>query len=273
MIESLHRTIFQAIVVGVLLLAGSSLEAAFVSLDDFQSLTPGGLSGQNGWTASDAIQVANDPADASNQVMSIAVHTVDPTSAVYARKAASLPNNNTGTMFFRMRRTANMNAFAGWSDVAVPSSYPNYENQVGTEDTINSSGKVIVRSGGSPTQVGLFDIDTWYNVWIVSDNSSDTYQVYLEGGDWQTQTALVHGVNDNPDFAYRNSAASNDLTQFFTLSVVPAGKFFFLDDIYIDATGANLSSPLVTPVPEPSALVLVGLGILMGVCGRRRTRG
>ena len=90
--------------------AGAS---GFTLIDNFDSLNPTAIDGQNDWTATDSrIAVGIDPENVENQILKLDGDNVQ------AYKPLDLPNGDTGTLFFRMRRDGLTDAAAGAADVS-----------------------------------------------------------------------------------------------------------------------------------------------------------
>jgi hypothetical protein len=108
-------------------------------------------------------------------------------------------------------------------------------------------------ANGSSTEI--YDVlttlvpGTWYNIWVLVDNSSELYQVWLNsdpGGDAQAGDQLSNDAADTL-FGFR-TAPGTDLENFFIKTGggdSPANGRFYLDDIYLETTDdVNLSNPL-----------------------------
>lgn len=206
--------------------------SGFTLLDNFDGLNSGALDGQGGWATSAAtVTVANDPADAENQVMS---HFG---TNVRAWKALTIPNGETATVFYRMRREGSIDASFGTSDMASPSTaYSDFETQLNTQN----SDVLNVRDAGSFDPVDTFADNTWYDVWMVIDNASDTFEVYLKGGALTERTLLDNGAQTV--FGFRNGSASNAIQTFFARTGSTSPGSLLIDDIY-SSDGENFSNP------------------------------
>jgi len=100
--------------------------------------------------------------------------------------------------------------------------------------------------------------DEWYQIWYVSDHVNNAFKVYAQGGtEFPTQT-LVYPDPDtdtHPPIGWsaERSPSLESLKTFLMYSsagsqTTPKGlDFMFIDDIYVDNTGENLSSPTGGP--------------------------
>jgi hypothetical protein len=214
---------------------------SFQRLDDFESLTVGSLDSQNGWTtSSSSVAVAADPVDPTNQVLRL----TSTNQVVY--KPLLISNANTAsTLFFRMRRDGQTNFSAGTSDIATPTTnFADYETQLNLQDGTGTSTPVDqlnVRDGGTFRALDTWLDNTWYDVWMVVNNASNTYQVFMQGGNLAEQTQLDAGALTT--FGFRNGAAANPLVQFLLRTGNNHIGASYVDDIYLDTTGVNLDLP------------------------------
>lgn len=165
----------------------------------------------------------------------------------------SIVNADTATTVYMrvMTETSTNDGSFGLSDIAVPTTWGDFEVQVAL---IN--GGLNARNGGGVVPLNMtFTVGAWYNVWMVIDNSTDTYDVYATSSGDATGLAPLA---DN--FVFRNSGAglvANDLITFMTLANTrAAAEPFRIDDIHI-TSGVNLT------IPEPATLVLLSLGGLL----------
>lgn len=238
----------------------------FKPVDTFEHLNLGVLHNQNLWNSnSNTTTVALDPTNSANKVMKI--------SSGFMNAFRSIPeikNCETGTLYFRILRSGLVNESIGLSDVNEPAEYSDYENQINMQ---NSSDNLNGRSGDSFLHLDNIANNSWYCVWMVTNNPQDTYKIYLQGNGGNSPKMLTSGSLS--DFSYRNNAASNPLTSFFIKQNNSAGTFY-IDDIYIHQNEINLnhpasvinsksgedvdnSSPLDDPIVESIPLSEVGI--------------
>jgi len=251
--------------------AAATSHAALVLVEDFDGGTVGNALGtadngntwQTGASAGNATY-QNDPAGGSN-----VVGAFDGTDGLPLEKyldIADIANNTNGTLFYRFYAptgagTDAFNHAFGLSDVATPNSFGSFET---TQQVAGTTPDLTARNGGGYDDVGDVTKDTWYNLWMVVDNTADTYDMYVNTG---TGGALAGDLVAN-DAAFRNGTSSALTTIFFrTGATITTGLDVYYDDIYIDTTGVNLANP----IPEPSTYALLaGLATLGLVAWRRR---
>ncbi|MEM8860180.1 MAG: hypothetical protein AAGD96_17755, partial [Chloroflexota bacterium] len=214
-------------------------------LDDFESLSDGSINNKNGWSADSQIVVENDPAG-NGKTLKLSGQDN------YAAKSLpeALDNNQSGTLYFRMRRSGLADAFSGLSDVSSPAIFDHFETQLGAQSA--AAGSFVARNGSNfSTLINNFDANTWYCVWLETDNSANKYTVYVQGGDFGNRSQIGSGIN------FRNGT-SNPLGTFFARTGVDGGQLY-IDDIYVDVSGTNPSKPSgncpAVDEPDPPASV------------------
>lgn len=232
----------------------------FILVDDMEGL--------DNWTATvdgGSAGIVADPANTSNNVFSIQNSNTQKDSARLV--IPDIANNTTGTLFFRMRSTSvggagaeKVDWVAGSSDMADSDDWGDYEGYIRlAEDITPGDIDVDVRNGGSFSEVGPAAPDTWYNVWLVLDNTNDETDVYFNTG---TADATSAGTESFTSAGFRNGTA-NPLIRLMVVNN-ENGTTGYIDDVYIDTSGENLTNP--TAVPEPSTLLLGALALL-GLAG------
>jgi hypothetical protein len=104
---------------------------------------------------------------------------------------------------------------------------------------------------GANARIWAPALDTWYHTWMVIDLEANTYDLYIQGGEYAEQTMVAENMlfKDQPAAP---GALTNPLTHMFVFAIVgnltsPRGVDpFYLDDIYIDYSGENLSLPTMS---------------------------
>lgn len=262
--KKIHHLTTTTALFGILgALTTASSHAAFVLLDNME--------GGNNWSAFDGTPgtIVTDPANSGNNVFSIGYGTNVNNSDSYLSLGSGIAHNTTGTLFLRVRTTANEGAFDwvfGTTHVANPGASGTtgaWNSYVGY-GVMNSSGgtdtEMAVRDGTGFDFFGPASPDTWYNVWFVLDNENKETTMYYNTGfgtpatDASTLSATGGFRNVNTDdlinLWVRNNSASTT---------------GYIDDVYLDTTGINLTNP----IPEPSTAMIGGLGLL-ALLRRRR---
>ena len=242
-------------------LAGTA-PASFVLIDDYESY----LSGANGTTATPA-WTQGWPAGGANAGTTTvgadagsgqAIHYAHGGSGGqinYSSVGTVAAEGTTGTIFFQsyLDATGSDTLFAfGRSGLGA-------YGDLGVLFRVPSDLIVEVYNGGYANTTTTIAADTLYNFWVVIDNAVNTTSLYFSAGGFGETPALIQS-----GFAFRNSTAG-DINTFYLGT--NSGSVGFIDNIYIDSTGANLTNPL--PVPEPSIALLGGLDML-GLIRRRR---
>jgi hypothetical protein len=261
------------VILPLLFLSAGSSFGAFVLVDNFNNLTPGPLNGQNGWVSGSLWSVVASPTGGDGNAAA-GLFSTSTTTGAYKLLSPVIDNANTAaTLFFRLRREGAVNTSSGLSDDPTGSLFGSFEAQLNSQST----DVFNVRDGGAfdPLGAGSFANSAWYNVWMVVNNSTDTYQLWLDTGNFgNPSTALTHVPDPNGGagdftFGFRNGGpAANPLNAvlFAIGSDANSNGTLYVDDIYVDVAGQNLTNP----VPEPTVAALIPAVALVGVVRRRR---
>jgi len=221
---------------------------------DFELLTPGQISGQDGWAGGTSARVVREYNRGGNKVLRLAGANVE----LYRDLGAlQVPNGQTATLFFRfLAGSSAANHGIGFSDVSTPDEWGDYEStSLVFEDGANV--KVRGRKGGAYVDLTLdggangLTPGTWYDVWMVVDNSADVTDFYIEGGDITTQRKV------GDDLGFRNGTASNPMRTFF-LNVGSGGQVVLIDDVHVSA-GEVLTAPSARPARQLDLDGLAGM--------------
>ncbi|MFP4156836.1 MAG: immunoglobulin domain-containing protein [Opitutales bacterium] len=176
-------------------------------VEDFQDLTPGDLTGQNGWTGADSTQVVEDPTDASNQVMRFA-----PGSNDKAEKDLDpgIADSGVSTLYLRMY---------------VPEGDRKVNQQLRLSDNGNLRLKIDSTFDDQPADTLLQRFytgendnqeidpvvgrDQWVQLWIVFDYAQQRGEVYLQReSDDQPVFASVQEDMDPANYFFGEKAVS-----------------------------------------------------------------
>lgn len=207
----------------------------FQLVERFDALGQGAIHGKGGWSAIGNASVADDPNQNGNAVLQLAGGN----AAAHKALPAPLAQGELGTLHFRLRRDGAVDGFGGLSDEAAPTDFAAFETQFGAQET--APDQFRARDGANFASLNsAFANRTWYCIWLVMNNSADTYEVYVRGGDLRQVTQLEGGGKGQ--FAFRNGGA-NPLTTFLALTGSSGSQHLYIDDIYIDTAQMNLGAP------------------------------
>jgi len=158
---------------------------------------------------------------------------------------AWVPEGATRTMFIRFRASNNATDHSfGLTNVDAPTTWNDFRTQVALV-----GGTIRARSGSSTVTLSNIDYgwgQPFYNVWVVIDNASDTYHVYMTQGEADATEA---DRLTTTAFSFR-SASTEDLDTFFFFSNNNDQRIWY-DDLHI-LEGAVLTNPLRYTAHNPS---------------------
>lgn len=237
------------------------IQAAFVPIEDFEGLTTGGINGQGGWVSTGETVVL-DPLDATNQVLQLG--NAGSETSLALNVSDRIQDASLATLFFRFQIVSdktNSHSFFGLSDVTTPgaNNFDDFEVQTGFSTGVGATnGDLVIRDGGD-TFTGeqqSFSAGSWYSAFVVVDTTLDSWSMYVEGQGFASQTQLTFD-SGSTDALFRNPASTNPLVSLYFRNGANtnSGGEVLIDDLQIDLAGENL----VSPVPEPGTLALVGL--------------
>jgi len=225
---------------------------------------PGNVNGQNGWHAGASSNVVADPVDAANAVLAIT------TDSTHLYKALSVADNTSRMLFLRFRFADRPTYSIGMSGSSAPSQYGDFEAELSMSSVDNKLSINDTSGPGGSLALTTLAADTWYNVWMLLNNTTDDTQVYLHARAGESATAAdLLSLDGQSVFGFRGDAAG-ELRTFFIKTAGGSSENqgpLYLDDIYLeDSDAANLQNP----VPEPGAAgaVLLAMGLAL-----RRQRG
>jgi hypothetical protein len=156
--------------------------------------------------------------------------------------ANSIPDGQTGTLFFRMRSYAetNLNFAAYLTDWNWASGNWWDHDNAGIFSRSDLGDGSAVRpqwDAGPTTDIAVL---TWYNVWVVANNSAKTFDLYISRN-FSPATGGPSSMTVATGIPFQNS--TTDLNYFMFLgTTITAGQGALIDDIYI-AQGVNLQLP------------------------------
>jgi fibronectin-binding autotransporter adhesin len=232
--------------------------AQFVLLEDFEGHSLGAaLDADAGWTS----QAGANPAtggtiieDGGSQAAWILGGSNN--GGYYTGLGAqTISEGTTGTVFFRFRSENSIAVPAGdWLQVAAfVTDWQPDSNVWWTHDEAGfysrwntvADGTGIIPHWDDLGGAGTTDIfgSTWYNVWIVADNTAKTYGLYLSQGT-DGATGGASSVTAGTNIPFRNSTGDLDFL-YFADTDGNATTGVVIDDIHVDPTSANLAHPAV----------------------------
>ena len=168
---------------------------------------------------------------------------------------SAIANGDSGTLFARFRFETTANANFGLSESAAPSAYGDFRVQINRQN----GTPIKARDAGSFTDLTTplaDDVDTWYNLWVIADNGTDTSRIFIQS-DGDAGFATQTEVTTDGTISFR-TAAAGDLV---TLMLRAQEGTAYFDDFYVSA-GTDLSNPTI-PEPSTSLFGLLGAALLL----------
>lgn len=152
----------------------------------------------------------------------------------------------TATLYFRFLRSGLADVTMGTSAVAEPGSYGDYSALFRTE----IDGIFDVHNDGYAETAFVGAENTWYEFWMVVDVAANTSDVYIKGGEYTEIQQLAD------DIVFRNNTTDPQNRFYARFSTGnasnPKGESpVWFDDVFIDLTGQNLTTPSDDVVTDP----------------------
>jgi hypothetical protein len=178
--------------------------------------------------------------------------------------ATILGEGDAATYFFRINsKTDDPDHNVGLGDQANTDgvNFGDYEAQLRVKQgAAPGTFAIDARNGGvfSPTLTGGLALNAWYNIWMVVDQGSDTYDVYMNTG--VNGATASNKLNASP-LAFRNGT-SDPLDSFLALAgSAPVDNGLRIDSV-VYQNGVDLSNPLAGFDPglvwSPATLTVSG---------------
>ncbi len=233
----------------------------WVLIDDFQGLSQGTLvEGTTGpgatWTgdSTSAATAEPDPDCAANLAL---LQSGAPGNtrlrAAFTDASTNIAAGATGTLFYRIRVPV---AATGTTDHVIGLTdnpdITNFNFKSGLRNTVvagSGTNTMDARNGGGYENVSALADDTWYKVWMVTNNDSaaGTFELYMQSDtdpNYATQTKLSSAAGDTFDYRINGATA---IVNFYLRNAANnggvAGNDIYIDDIYINPGISDLTDP------------------------------
>jgi hypothetical protein len=161
--------------------------------------------------------------------------------------ATVVDNTSTATIFFRLNSKSDIpNHSVGLGDKASTGTvdFADYETQLRIKQgTAAGTFALDARNGGSftSTLANGMALNTWYNIWMVVNQVTDKYDIYMNTG--TSAAAAGNKLNASP-LSFRNGTAA-DLNTFLALAgSAPVDNAVRIDDL-VFLSGLDLTNPIV----------------------------
>jgi hypothetical protein len=218
-----------------------------ILIDNFETYALGDLRtvASPPWTAHQDTTFADVESLSGNKVMSFGWTGDFRGASRTLPDAAVLDNAATATLFFRVNSKTDVpNHNLGLGDVATTTAvnFGDFEAQVRLKQGTSAGTFAIdARDAGgfSATLAGNLALNSWYNLWMVINQASDTYDVYMNTGG--VDATAANKLNAAP-LKFRNGTTS-DLNTFLALAgAAPVDNGVRVDSItYL--SGFDLTNP------------------------------
>lgn len=233
--------------VAAALLAAPVANAAWESVNNFDSGSTAGITVTRTFpeeTTNGGITIISDPNDASKGILEMDPGIFGGDGTQTFNIWLSIPFSDiaaTGTLYNRIQMGSLVDVVWGTSPVAEPASYGDYSAAMRVE--LDSIFDYREGADGYPEISGGARMDgVWYETWFVLNSTTQTYDVYIKGGDWAEQTQIVSGA------AFRNQGTDPQNRFYVRMSTgdilnPKSVDKIWLDDLTVDTSGQNLTTP------------------------------
>jgi hypothetical protein len=174
---------------------------------------------------------------------------IDNLGTVYVRIAQplgeggifSIINNVWGVAPAALDTIPNFNDFSAL--MRIEHTVHNYDVYDGTIDSGTGRAK------GYQNVATELTMEEWYEIWITIDHNNSSFAVYIRGGSEFPEVTKAYPAGEGEMAGYRNLTFDPMETFMIIATTGTIGDArsvdnFYVDDIYVDATGHNLTSPL-----------------------------
>ncbi len=250
--------------------AGMSAPARF-TVDDFESYATGNLRdvASPPWTAHEDTGFADIEDHWGNQVLTYGWSDNYRSASRTMPEDGEISDSETATFFFRFNaKVDDPDVSFGLGTVANTNgtTFSNYETQLRiVEGATSGTIQIDARDGSGFSSIlssGL-SLDSWYNIWMVIDQTTDTYDIYMNTG--TADATVANKLNSSP-LAFRNGT-TEVLDEILAYGgPASADNTVRFDDLtYLN--GIDLTNPLAGfdagLVLEPAVLTVAGDMVLV----------
>jgi hypothetical protein len=197
------------------------------------------------WTAHAGTTEADIVSVSGNNALAIGSTTTSFVGASLSLPSQTvLDNGSTATYFFRINsQTDTPNHSYGLADQASTGTvdFSDFEAQVRVKSGSVGTFALDARNGGafSSTLASGLALNTWYNIWMVVNQATDKYDLYMNTG---TAAATSANKLNSTQLSFRNGTGQ-DLTKFLAYAgAAPVADGVRIDDL-IYQSGTDLSNP------------------------------
>jgi hypothetical protein len=227
---------------------GSGVPRRFV-IDDFESYALGDVRSVASppWTAHQDTTLADIESYNGDKVLTFGSSVSNNFIGVSRNlpNATVIDNNTTATLFFRVNsKTGTPNHSIGLGDQASTATvdFGDYETQLRVKQGSTASTIALdARNGGSftATLANNLALNTWYNIWMVVNQTTDKYDIYMNTG--TNAATSANKLNATP-LSFRNGTTS-DLNKILAMAgSAPVDNGVRLDD-FVFLSGIDLTNP------------------------------
>jgi|GEM_PF-706834 len=237
--------------------------AALLLVDDFNDLPAGSIATAPGWDSWNDYHtiVATAPGSASDHVLE-STH-VQAFSKKLLPASIGESGNTVGTLYFQVYTTGETTGLSVGLMPYAGGSFNAYHAQM----TFNNG--LSVYNGSAPSAVTniSFESDTWYDIWMVVNNATNTWSAWIQGGAIETATRLTIGAVQTFNFR-----TTTDIALDAVLIARGGGggeNLGYIDNVYFGLGDLHGELP-PQAIPEPSAFGLMGVALAFGWVARMR---
>ena len=120
------------------------------------------------------------------------------------------------------------------------------------------------RNGTAYEAIDLFNANVTYKIWLVIDFNLNFYEAYIQGGQWASQTK-INTIDTSGIWLFRANPGADVVVQYFLVALSRGNAAeekgidpTYFDNIAVDTTGQNLTTPVVANGNEWCGITKVG---------------